>query len=275
MYYYYEFFRDKEEQQIMYFNHDLTYFNHIHRAVEIMWCEDETLDVNVNGEKRTMQNGDICFVHSEWQHECTDHGSNTCLLLPPNVLDDYFRYLGERQPGGFLVTRQDAAPLWDFFDKYVRERICTIDNQLEVKGLVNCLLGMFIDKLGLVSRDKRIEGDLNIVSKIVEYIGQHFAEELSIESVADALNYNKYYISKVFNNVMNISFRDYVNMIRLSDFRANFNKDKSLEHQIADCGFTSRQTFYRAFKKQYGTTPNEFFKTASQKKHTFFADVRA
>ena len=140
--------------------------------------------------------------------------------------------------------------------------------------MIDLLLGMFIEELTVIKKKTPETGDYGIVSKIVEYISLNFANELSIEKVAEDLNYNKYYISKVFNNIMKISFRDYLNLIRLADFRANFHKDRSIEQQIAECGFTSRQTFYRAFRKQYGTTPNEFFSSAKKDDERFFADVR-
>lgn len=275
MMYYYEYFRDKEEQEIMCFTKDLTYFSHIHRAVEIIWCDDTRIDVTVNDVKYQLNKGDICFIHSEWQHEMKDYGCNTCLLIPPCALGDYYQYMRGIEPGGCIVRGERAKPIYDYFNAYVREKVYEKRCPLSQIGMVNLLLGMFIDIFGVVKKAPDKKGDYGIVSKIVEYISLNFAEELSIEKVAEALNYNKYYISKVFNNIMNISFRDYVNLIRLADFRANFKKDRSIEQQIAECGFSSRQTFYRAFRKQYGTTPNEFFKTASHASETrYFADVR-
>ena len=272
--YYYEYFRDKEEQEIMCFNKDLTYFSHIHRAVEIIWCENKHIDVTVNGVKYRLNEGDVCFVHSEWQHEMKDYGSNTCLLIPPCALDDYYQYMRGYEPGSCVIRKERAKPIRDYFDAYVRENVYRKRCPLSQSGMINLLLGMFMDELTVVKKETPEAGDYGIVSKIVEYISLNFATELSIEKVAEDLNYNKYYISKVFNNVMKISFRDYVNLIRLADFRANFSKERSIEQQIAECGFTSRQTFYRAFRKQYGTTPNEFFKTARKDDKRFFADVQ-
>ncbi len=272
--YYYEYFRDKEEQEIMCFNKDLTYFSHIHRAVEIIWCENKRIDVTVNDVKYRLNEGDICFIHSEWQHEMKDYGSNTCLLIPPCALGNYYQFMRGREPGGCLIKKERAAPIKDFFDKYVRENIYAKKNPVFQSGMIDLLLGMFTEELTVIKKKTPETGDYGIVSKIVEYISLNFANELSIEKVAEDLNYNKYYISKVFNNIMKISFRDYLNLIRLADFRANFRKDRSIEQQIAECGFTSRQTFYRAFRKQYGTTPNEFFSSAKKDGKRFFADVR-
>lgn len=272
--YYYEYFRDKEEQEIMCFNKDLTYFSHIHRAVEIIWCENKRIDVTVNNVIYRLNEGDICFIHSEWQHEMKDYSSNTCLLIPPCALGNYYQFMRGREPGGCLIKKERAAPIKDFFDKYVRENIYAKKNPVFQSGMIDLLLGMFIEELTVIKKKTPETGDYGIVSKIVEYISLNFANELSIEKVAEDLNYNKYYISKVFNNIMKISFRDYLNLIRLADFRANFHKDRSIEQQIAECGFTSRQTFYRAFRKQYGTTPNEFFSSAKKDDERFFADVR-
>lgn len=103
--YYYEYFRDKEEQEIMCFNKDLTYFSHIHRAVEIIWCENKRIDVTVNDVIYRLNEGDICFIHSEWQHEMKDYGSNTCLLIPPCALGNYYQFMRGREPSGCLIKK--------------------------------------------------------------------------------------------------------------------------------------------------------------------------
>lgn len=272
--YYYEYFRDKDEQEIMCFNKDLTYFSHIHRAVEIIWCENESMELGVENARYTLTPGDICFIHSEWQHEMKDYGSNTCLLIPPGALGDYYRYMRGCEPSGCIVGKEKAKDLWIFFDSYVRDNVYKKHNPLFTSGMINQLLGMFLEILSVSKKESDENGGYDIVSKIVEYISMNFAKELSIEKVAEQLNYNKYYISKVFNNIMKTSFRDYVNLIRLADFRSNYKEERSIEQQIAECGFTSRQTFYRAFKKQYGMTPNEFFKSDKKDEKRFLADVR-
>lgn len=111
--YYYEYFRDKEEQEIMCFNKDLTYFSHIHRAVEIIWCENKRIDVTVNDVIYRLNEGDICFIHSEWQHEMKDYGSNTCLLIPPcalgNLLSVYARTRTGRMSDKKRTCRADKG----------------------------------------------------------------------------------------------------------------------------------------------------------------------
>ena len=62
--------------------------------------------------------------------------------------------------------------------------------------MIDLLLGMFIEELTVIKKKTPETGDYGIVSKIVEYISLNFANELSIEKVAEDLNYNKYYISK-------------------------------------------------------------------------------
>jgi AraC-like DNA-binding protein len=59
-----------------------------------------------------------------------------------------------------------------------------------------------------------------------------------------------------------MNFNDYLNKYRLEMVTARLdageNAQKTLEAIALECGFQSRVTFIRAFKKAYGVTPTEY-----------------
>jgi AraC-like DNA-binding protein len=80
---------------------------------------------------------------------------------------------------------------------------------------------------------------------------------LSLEDVADKLDTNKFYISKMVNNTFNMGFPEVVNILRV-DYAEQYilNHPGAKQTEIATkCGFFSASTFNTIFKKVTGMTP--------------------
>jgi AraC-like DNA-binding protein len=86
--------------------------------------------------------------------------------------------------------------------------------------------------------------------------------ELNIYDVAHELNTNITYISATINYKKKLNFHKYINTFRVSE-AANMLKsdeDLSIDDIIDHCGFNSRASFYRTFKKIKGITPSAYKK---------------
>ncbi|MDY0989371.1 helix-turn-helix domain-containing protein [Flavobacterium sp. CFBP9031] len=71
-----------------------------------------------------------------------------------------------------------------------------------------------------------------------------------------------YVISYLINSERNLNFKDYINLKRINYFKGKINdanwKDFSVEQMAFACGFRSRTTCYRAFKKHFGVSSSEY-----------------
>lgn len=88
--------------------------------------------------------------------------------------------------------------------------------------------------------------------------------DLSLFDLAQHLDTNITVLSRVINRVFQQNFNDLVNQYRIEDF---MQRIKNLEHKrhtllslAYDCGFNSKTTFNRAFRKATGQTPQEFIR---------------
>ncbi|MBC7556300.1 MAG: helix-turn-helix transcriptional regulator [Chryseobacterium sp.] len=88
--------------------------------------------------------------------------------------------------------------------------------------------------------------------------------ELTLSDVAKELNTNVSMISKTINQGFKMNFNDFVNNYRIEEVKKAFEKGdhkKSTLLGIAfDCGFNSKATFNRAFKKNTGFSPKDYLK---------------
>jgi len=86
--------------------------------------------------------------------------------------------------------------------------------------------------------------------------------ELTLTDVAKKLKTNASVISKTINQGFQMNFNDCINHYRIESVKNRFSdgehKKSTLLGIAYDCGFNSKATFNRAFKKNTGITPKEF-----------------
>ncbi|MEM1406995.1 MAG: AraC family transcriptional regulator [Bacteroidota bacterium] len=91
--------------------------------------------------------------------------------------------------------------------------------------------------------------------------------ELSLSQLAQSINTNTSILSKAINSGSQMNFNDFVNSFRVEAVKESLKKGEhkttTLVGIAMDCGFNSKSTFIRSFKKQTGMTPTEYVKSIS------------
>lgn len=86
--------------------------------------------------------------------------------------------------------------------------------------------------------------------------------ELKLSDIANRLNTSSFVLSYLFNQHMGTSFYDYINLLRVEYFkqRVKLGETKlyTLDALATRCGYNSRTSFFRNFKKATGMTPSEW-----------------
>jgi AraC-like DNA-binding protein len=93
--------------------------------------------------------------------------------------------------------------------------------------------------------------------------------ELSLTQIAKLLNSNPSIISKAINQGFGLNFNDFINHYRIEavkeKLQAGEQKTQTLLGIAYDCGFNSKATFNRAFKKATGQSPKEWMEMQDKK----------
>lgn len=88
--------------------------------------------------------------------------------------------------------------------------------------------------------------------------------ELTLKGLSEQLKVNPDYLSETTNSKLNMNFFDFINHYRIEEFKERILNEKYKNLTIIaiafDCGFNSKPTFNRVFKKTTGLTPSEFLK---------------
>lgn len=96
---------------------------------------------------------------------------------------------------------------------------------------------------------------------ICEYIDDHFAENLTLEDMADMSSFSRFHFSRLFKQFTGTSFYKYVNQKRISNAELLLiNPDVPITQVAIQSGFSSSSAFIRMFKIVKGCTPTDFRK---------------
>lgn len=100
------------------------------------------------------------------------------------------------------------------------------------------------------------------VNKVLEYIIDHYPEDLHLTGMADIVNLNPVYFGKLFKQVTGYSFKEYVNQIRINQAEMLLSTGGFTVTQVADrCGFHDISYFSNVFKSIKGYPPSAVSKS--------------
>lgn len=101
-----------------------------------------------------------------------------------------------------------------------------------------------------------------LIQKIIIEHKMFLEPDLAIEDVAKKVKKSAKNVSQILQEATNFNFPDYINSLRIQKAKKFLVSAKYSKYTVVsiglECGFNSKSTFYRAFKKATGITPTEF-----------------
>jgi AraC-like DNA-binding protein len=103
----------------------------------------------------------------------------------------------------------------------------------------------------ITAMKKFLEGDRNFLDP-----------NISLDAIANELNLSQGHLSKVINTEMGISFKDYLNNLRIEEAKLYLKDPEFSNYTLAaiglEAGFNSKSAFNASFKKITGLTPSQY-----------------
>ena len=118
------------------------------------------------------------------------------------------------------------------------------------KAILHQLLAyMYDDFLHVSNGTLVITHKDNLVRELIEYINLHLGEELSLETLASATNYNPTYLCRIFKDITKSTLSRYITEKRINTAILLMGHGRSLSEISVRVGFKNYSSFYKAFKK--------------------------
>jgi len=90
----------------------------------------------------------------------------------------------------------------------------------------------------------------------------YLKNKLTLDQLAEAIEIPSHHLSQLLNERLGQNFFDFINRYRIDEFKSQIgipeNQNLTLLGIALNCGFNSKATFNRIFKKHTGFTPTEY-----------------
>lgn len=96
------------------------------------------------------------------------------------------------------------------------------------------------------------------VNRALDYINDHYADELTLEVLAGEGCFSPCHFHRVFKAIIGETHQEYVNRIRLEKAVLRMDEDKSLTDIALGVGFSTPAHFAQSFKARFGVSPKAY-----------------
>lgn len=108
------------------------------------------------------------------------------------------------------------------------------------------------------AKEKKIhQGSSEMVYRIIGYINDNLTAINSMEMLEREFFFSKSYLNRIFKQSTGSSIWDYIILKRLLLARSLLNAGASAASVAVKCGFNDYSSFYRQFRRRFGTSPLE------------------
>ena len=97
------------------------------------------------------------------------------------------------------------------------------------------------------------------VSEVAAYINNNFSQEITLASISEKFFISPCYFSRVFSRATGISFKEYLNGVRIKEAQQMLvNTNKTITNISEAVGYKTASHFGRNFTSIVGMTPSEY-----------------
>ena len=113
--------------------------------------------------------------------------------------------------------------------------------------------------------DRMVYHNVMRLRTVVDYIADHYADKIYVETIADMITVSPDYFTKMFRDSMGKTPVDYINAVRINHAMRLLLTTEMPINEISDAiGFSGTNYFHRIFKQYMDMSPLSYRKSAKK-----------
>jgi two-component system response regulator YesN len=102
-------------------------------------------------------------------------------------------------------------------------------------------------------------GHSHIIHRVMSYLNIYYKKDISLNSLAEHIHMNQWYLSKIIKNETGITFSDILRQIRIDQAKKLLENGSLKTCEVSErVGYVDVRYFSQVFKKHVGLTPSEY-----------------
>lgn len=249
---------------------------HWHPEIELTWIMSGEIEYHVNDRKYILREGEGLFGNSNTLHSGYMKDGKECTYLSvtfhPRFLYGYENSILQTKYVDSITANDGWASLYlsknESWHQEIIEGMKMIfdlwkESPIDYELQVHLILMQIWQKLyshyqSLPEEGRKSQPYLQRLRGIMTYIQKHYAEEISLEMVADSVNICRSECCRFFKKHMNMTIFEYILFLRIQNSLPLLREGKTVTETAGEVGFSSPAYFGQIFKRYMKCTPGEY-----------------
>ena len=168
----------------------------------------------------------------------------------------YYEWVGF---DGALSARFAELPaVFSFSAELMREIVSTVSMPMCEYRVAALLFRMYAELFESSSTNH------HYVRRVKDYIHALYMRPLRVEEIAEKLNLDRRYLSRLFKQKTGQTVQDYLISVRMEEAKRRLAQGYSVEESARLCGYEDSFNFSKMFKRRFGVSPMQWKKRISK-----------
>lgn len=269
--------KDMSQKLVMMRYQQNDFQEHDHHFFELAYVTSGSAEHTLNGTRSILKPNDFFFIDLGSYHSF-EYAKNleliNCLFVPEFIdetlqgcesLDallhsSMIRYsrLTVGQTWADRIFHDESGKIGALLSEMVDEYE---NKQLGSNEIFRChLKEILILTLRMLVQPAKAYSD-SIINEVISFVNKHYQEPLTLQTFCDQTHYNLSYISRRFKQETGMTFREYVQKIRIEkSCELLAGSDMTVSEISRAVGYDDIQFFHSVFKRLLHMTPKEYQK---------------
>ncbi len=238
--------------------------DHWHPQSEYIYILDGHCTIRIADEEYAASAGDLFVVHSGQIHSIENTIPCTMFIstFNPSILYSFqseLKFIQRRISAKALESAGLTQKIRGIFEEMLQEVTAgQLWHEVIICANIIRLYSLLVRHFEReVSPDNRNMTKFYHFQKLLAYITEHYAENISLAQISDTISYHPSYVSTLFVTYTGVNFKAYLDSFRINkavDLLRNTNQ--TVTDIAAQCGYDNIRTFNYAFRRVTGATPS-------------------
>lgn len=229
---------------------------HLHTSAELVYIEEGSALLSIGSLEYTVQHGDFVYIMPSNLHTIIPDTYQTSIFVI-NCKCDLIESVIKRYDGC-----KPASPVLRAHDvprdlPYALSALAHEENDDIAASWLSLVFTMVCSNLRFANMTEGATSDLS--SRILAYLGAHYREPLSLDSLANAMGVSRFHLSHMFATKFGIGFKEYLNNLRIECAKGLLRSTElPISEVCINSGFENQRTFNRVFNENTGISPRDY-----------------
>ena len=254
---------------------------HWHPEIELTWIMSGQIEYYVNDQKYLLSEGEGLFCNSNSLHSGYMIDGQDCNYLSitfhPRFIYGYENSLLQTKYVDYITSHESWHSLklgmtidwqqdiiWQIQRIYQLSQLPPSDYELQLHLILTGIWQkLYLHYASLPADEQYTPKHLQRLKDILTYIQEHYAQDITLDDVADHINICKSECCRFFKRYMKMTIFEYILFLRIQNSLSLLKEGESVTKIAGMVGFSTPSYYGQIFKRYMGCSPSQYRKNLS------------